>query len=223
MTSPSELPPGERQLRSWVARCSGGSAGRPISGELVLTNRRLLFVAKAGRFARSSPSANDRSVPLEGVGSAAPHRTEMRIGYGDRMILEGIQVDGVRYELGRGVPTRLHSRKSGRKRTSCEDPEPWSGRYAGSEHRWSSFMAPPTRIPSTASSSHCFGRAWNRGLSSSSVAAMNPGGSGTPGISSSRRFVRSSAQREGGPPGSPPTLPRLIPPGRGSAPCGELP
>ncbi|MGA8605174.1 MAG: hypothetical protein WB788_09005 [Thermoplasmata archaeon] len=72
----------------------------------MLTNRRLVFVSKAGLFGRSRSAAGERSLFLEGLGGAAPHRSEMRIGYGDRMILEGIEIAGTVYELGREAPSR---------------------------------------------------------------------------------------------------------------------
>jgi hypothetical protein len=106
MTSDQDLSPGERMLRSWPARTLGNATSGPASGSLVLTNRRLLFLPKSGLFGRSRPAATNRSAPLEEIGGALPHRSEMRIGYGDKMILEGIEVSGVVYELGREAPTR---------------------------------------------------------------------------------------------------------------------
>ncbi|MGP8075389.1 MAG: hypothetical protein ACLP8Y_01420 [Thermoplasmata archaeon] len=106
MTRLPELSPGERILRSWPVRTPGAADGRAASGDLFLTNRRLLFIAKAGLLGRSHPPTSDRSISLEGVGGAAPRRTEMRIGYGDRMILEGVDVDGAVYELGREASSR---------------------------------------------------------------------------------------------------------------------
>jgi hypothetical protein len=101
MTADAALGPGERLLATWSARVAGSGTVRPASGDLVLTNRRLVFVAKGGVFARSRPAGSDRSLPLETVGGAAPHRSEMRIGYGDRMVIDGIEVGGAVYELGR--------------------------------------------------------------------------------------------------------------------------
>lgn len=106
MTPPNDLSPGERQLGSWPARSPSGDHGSPATGDLVLTNRRLLFLPKRGLFGRSGPPEAGRSLPLEGIGGAAPRRSEMRIGYGDRMILEGIEVDGTAYELGREASSR---------------------------------------------------------------------------------------------------------------------
>ncbi|MGA8710857.1 MAG: hypothetical protein WB786_06480 [Thermoplasmata archaeon] len=106
MTPTPELSPGERLLRAWPARTPAATPGHPTSGNLFLTNRRLFFVAKAGLFGRSHPPTSDRPMSLEGIGGAAPHRTEMRIGYGDRMTLEGIEVDGAIYELGRAASSR---------------------------------------------------------------------------------------------------------------------
>lgn len=102
-----ELFAGEQTLRSWPARLLGDATTRPTSGTLVLTDRRLLFVAKVGLFGRSPPRGNVRSVLLEELGGAAPHQSEMRIGYGDRMVLEGVEFAGVAYELGREPPGQL--------------------------------------------------------------------------------------------------------------------
>jgi len=107
MTSSPALTPGERVVRTWPARSPGSTAGRSVSGDLVLTNHRLLFVPKAGFFGGSRTAGAGRSVPLEEIGGAAPHRTEMRIGYGDRMTIEGVVVGGESYELGRDQPARL--------------------------------------------------------------------------------------------------------------------
>jgi len=106
MTPAPDLVPGERTLRSWPARCSVDPASRPVSGELILTNRRLLFATKARVFGGSRPTGSDRSTMLEGIGGANPHRSEMKIGYGDRMILEGIEIAGAVYELGREAQSR---------------------------------------------------------------------------------------------------------------------
>ena len=105
MTPAPDLFPGERTLRSWPARAAGEAKGRSVSGELTLTSHRLLFVAKGRLLGRSRPVASDRSVSLEGIGGAAPHRSEMRVGYGDRMMLEGVEVAGAVYELGRDAPS----------------------------------------------------------------------------------------------------------------------
>jgi hypothetical protein len=101
MTAGADLAPGELVLRSWPARFSGGANSRPTSGELTLTNRRLFFSARAGFFGRSRTGSPVSSVPLENIGGGAPHPTEMPIGYGDRMILDGVDVGGATYELGR--------------------------------------------------------------------------------------------------------------------------
>ncbi|MGD0589066.1 MAG: hypothetical protein ABSA63_09810 [Thermoplasmata archaeon] len=106
MTPTPELSPGERILRAWPARTPTAAPGHPTSGDLFLTNRRILFMAKGGLFGRSHPPTSARSMSLEGIGGAAPHRTELRIGYGDRMVLEGIELDGAVFELGREASSR---------------------------------------------------------------------------------------------------------------------
>jgi len=88
-------------IRSWTVRFSGDANSRAASGELTLTNRRLVFTAKSGLFGRSRTASPVSSVPLEGIGGGAPHPTEMRIGYGDRMVLDGVEIGGATYELGR--------------------------------------------------------------------------------------------------------------------------
>jgi hypothetical protein len=63
-------------------------------------------VTKTGLFGRSAPTESDRSLLLEELGGAAPHKSEMRIGYGDRMVIEGVEIEGIAYELGREAPSR---------------------------------------------------------------------------------------------------------------------
>jgi hypothetical protein len=106
MTPDEPFGPGERPIKSWPARAAGDKANRPVAGDLVLTNRRLLFTAKGGVLTRSRPTGSDRSIALETIGGAAPHRTEMRIGYGDRMMIEGVEIAGTVYELGREASSR---------------------------------------------------------------------------------------------------------------------
>lgn len=91
----------ERTLRSWPARRVASGGARSVSGELVLTDRRLRFVPRSGLFGRSGSGGDGASTPLEEIGRGVPHRTEMRIGYGDRMILEGITIGEETYEFGR--------------------------------------------------------------------------------------------------------------------------
>jgi len=101
MTPEPELEPGERLIATWPARALSTPGARPVSGSLQLTDRRLLFLGKSGLFGRSRSPAHDRSVPLERIGGADPHPFELPIGYGDRMVLAGIDIAGSTYELGR--------------------------------------------------------------------------------------------------------------------------
>jgi hypothetical protein len=106
MTPEADLEPGERVLASWSARVPGRGSARAVTGTLRLTNHRLVFAEKSGLLGRSRSPTTSLSVPLEGIGGAAPHRSEMRIGYGDRMVIEGIEIAGLTYELGREVSSR---------------------------------------------------------------------------------------------------------------------
>ena len=141
MTPLAGLSPGERILRSWPARSPGDRAGRPVSGEISLTNHRFLFITRVGILGGSRSVTYDRSVPLETIGGAAPHRTEMRIGYGDRMILEGVDIAGATYELGRegssrSVLTEIASARRARRNELGLPEDITACRSCG---RWSAF------------------------------------------------------------------------------------
>jgi len=107
MTSHFPLAPGEHEIRVWSARALGKSPGTSPSGQLFLTNRRLAFVERGGLLGRPRPLEGGRSVPLETIGGAGPHQSELRIGYGDRMVIEGIEIAGLVYELGREVRSQV--------------------------------------------------------------------------------------------------------------------
>ena len=101
MTDAPSLEPGERLVAAWPVRAVTSPGARPLPGTLQLTDRRLLFLARSGVLGRTRASALDRSVPLEGIGGANPHTTELAIGYGDRMVLAGVEIAGSTYEMGR--------------------------------------------------------------------------------------------------------------------------
>jgi hypothetical protein len=102
-----DLEGGERSLRAWAVEPTraDGSADRP--GWLVLTSRRLAFFRRSGLFGpgrlEKPPSYSWR---LEAIGSIAPRRFEMKIGYGDRLEIPGISVDGQGFRLNRETPAK---------------------------------------------------------------------------------------------------------------------
>jgi len=96
----------ERILHRWPVRFVGSADSPAESGELVLTERSLRFEPRRGIFSRSRAGAMPASALLETIGEAGPYRTVMRIGYGDRMIVEGATFAGRNYEFGRELTGR---------------------------------------------------------------------------------------------------------------------
>ena len=106
MTPGPRLEAGERVLRSWPARSLGNTTTRASSGELVLTTQAIRFEPRPGLFGGARSGRTGRRSPLEHVASASPHRSELRIGYGDRVVFEGVIVAGITYEFGQGIRSR---------------------------------------------------------------------------------------------------------------------
>jgi hypothetical protein len=119
--APVPLESGERVLRIWAVEPTlpDGSAGR--SGWLVLTTRRVLFHRKAGWFGSArteSPGQFERR--LEEVRSISEEHYWMKIGYGDRLAIPGLSIDGQGFRLNRelpalGVLTELEGARRARK------------------------------------------------------------------------------------------------------------
>jgi hypothetical protein len=109
-TETPEIPglgPGERVISSWSAQAVEGGNVSLRRGLLVLTNRRCLFLRRAGllggrRFEKDPVFA----AALERLRTASPHRFYLRIGYGDRMEIPGINLTGHEFQLDRETPSR---------------------------------------------------------------------------------------------------------------------
>lgn len=99
---PADLEGGERVLRAWRSEPvrPDGTVDRP--GWLVLTDRRLLFYRRSGLLSsgRLEPPPVF-SCRLEEVRSAEPQTFWMKIGYGDRVAMPGVSVDGLKVRLNR--------------------------------------------------------------------------------------------------------------------------
>ena len=105
-TGEVELEDGERIVRAWPVDTArpDGTDGRP--GWLVLTDRRLLFYRRAGRWGSGrleKPPEFFRR--LEEIRSTEPRRFWMKIGYGDRVEIPGVAIDELSVRLNRETPS----------------------------------------------------------------------------------------------------------------------
>lgn len=101
-----DLEPEERLLQLWPGEPArpDGNVDRP--GWLVLTDRRLLFFRRVGRWGSGRlerPPLFARR--LEEIRSLERRTLWMKIGYGDRVGMEGIAIDGWAVRLGREAPS----------------------------------------------------------------------------------------------------------------------
>lgn len=99
-----ELEPGEVILGRWRAEpvWPGGRMGR--GGWLVLTNKTLRFYLGAGLFRSGQPSGAPLRVwRLQDIRHVISENQSLTIGYGDRIPLPGVVVDGERFRLGREI------------------------------------------------------------------------------------------------------------------------
>lgn len=95
------LGPGERLLGRWPAEPAVDDRNVGRSGWLVVTDRRWLFFESAGFFGGRVESVPRLDQPIERVAQAVAHRFWMPIGYGDRMELPGLVIDGHGFRLPR--------------------------------------------------------------------------------------------------------------------------
>ncbi len=103
MAAPPSFPVAENEavLRRWVAELVGPGES-VVSGELVLTDRQCAFVPARG-FLRRPRGRSDATVRwrLEEVRTFSSRRFFLRIGYGDRIELGGVEINGTEFRLGR--------------------------------------------------------------------------------------------------------------------------
>ena len=110
----NELPPdavdperGEKVLTHWTAEPVRADRSTERAGWLILTSHRCLFLRKAGLLRGSRverPAAF--AWRLEDVRSVSAERFWMKIGYGDRLEMPGLAIDGQGFRLNREVPSR---------------------------------------------------------------------------------------------------------------------
>lgn len=99
-----DLDSGEQVLRRWKVEPVSAEGGVGRFGWLVLTPRRVLFHPMRGLLG----SGRARGAPLfarslEDIRSVSTHREYLRIGYGDRIEMPGLSIDGARFRLVRGA------------------------------------------------------------------------------------------------------------------------
>jgi len=99
---PPPLGPGERIVASWSAELvpTDGSTARP--GQLLVTTSHCRFFARAGPFGSRWETRPAFSVPLGAIRAVEGRSFAMSIGYGDRVAIPGVAIDGVAFRLARG-------------------------------------------------------------------------------------------------------------------------
>jgi hypothetical protein len=108
---------------------------------LVLTNRRCLFLRRAGLLGgRRFEKDPVFSRALEDLPAARPHRFYLRIGYGDRMEIPGLDLAGHEFQLDRETPSRnvLRQIAAARATRLAELRNPISGGVCNACGAWSS-------------------------------------------------------------------------------------
>jgi hypothetical protein len=96
------LNPGEQVVHAWPAQAVLAGEASLRRGRLVLTNHRCLFFRRAGVFnGHRLERAPVFATQLEDLASAHPRRFFLRIGYGDRMEVGGVEVSGREFQLDR--------------------------------------------------------------------------------------------------------------------------
>jgi hypothetical protein len=98
---------GEEVLKQWPVEPVRADLSTDRAGWLVLTNHRCLFFRKVGLLGGSRverPAAF--TWRLEEVRSVSPQRFWMKIGYGDRLEMPGLAIDGQGFRLNRETPSR---------------------------------------------------------------------------------------------------------------------
>ena len=97
-----ELTPGERTLDRWAAEMVDERSPKGVAGWLILTTRRCLFFRRVGLFGGGKVETPPRfTVWLNDLRSVSSRESSMSIGYGDRVSIPGIELNGQRFRLGR--------------------------------------------------------------------------------------------------------------------------
>ncbi len=101
-----ELERGERGVAAWPVEPAVGPDGSDRPGQLVLTTRRLSFFRRRGLLGggrlEKPPQVSWR---LEKIREVTGRRYELKIGYGDRIEIPGLAVDGRGFRLNRETPS----------------------------------------------------------------------------------------------------------------------
>jgi hypothetical protein len=122
---PLELGPEERVLNRWAVELVGSEGRSSQSGWLVLTTHRCLFVRKTGFFGRGKRDPTPRfSTALDSIQTLTERSSSMSIGYGDRVSVPGIEVNGQEFRLGRETnpPSVVAAIASARRARRTEGP-----------------------------------------------------------------------------------------------------
>ena len=95
-------PPPETTVAEWPAERVLPGATKGTMGVLRLTRDRCYFVPRRARFGRGRATPEDEfSRYLRDVRSVEPRSFSMTIGYGDRVEIPGVAIDGTEFRLGR--------------------------------------------------------------------------------------------------------------------------
>lgn len=105
LTSQVDLVRGERYLASWPVEPAEGDRTTDRAGWLVLTSQRCRFFHKAGLLGGRLEKPPRLAWNLEALRSVVPQRFWMKIGYGDRLEMPGLGIDGYGFRLNRDTPS----------------------------------------------------------------------------------------------------------------------
>ena len=105
-TGEVELESGERIVRAWPVDAGRPDAAGERPGWLVLTDRRLFFYRRVGRWGSGRLEKPPEFVRrLEEIRSTESRRFWMKIGYGDRVEIPGLAIDELSVRLNRETPS----------------------------------------------------------------------------------------------------------------------
>lgn len=113
------LEDGETLTSSWPVEAVRAPGSRGTPGWLVLTDRRVLFYRRGGLLGgRSAVHPPEWSTPLGELQTVSACQFTIRIGYGDQVLLPGVELDGHRFILNRETPSAPVLAAIGAARTS---------------------------------------------------------------------------------------------------------
>jgi hypothetical protein len=96
------LEPHEQRLRAWRVEPARPDGSADRAGWLVLTSHRIRFFQNGGIFGTGPVQLPPRFTwRLEEIRTVAPRRYEMNVGYGDRLAIPGVAIDGQGFRLNR--------------------------------------------------------------------------------------------------------------------------